>query len=168
MGNRIMVYGMSIAFVASLAFMPFCASIVMKDIRKFTSYEKTICTILDKTIKQSTGSTGRTKSYVYDPLVSVRYNIKGKEILSAGFLPRGLGRESSAEKKLARYELGKSYPCWFDPEAPWEFVLTRSPSWSWYPFFLPPLILFWISSRYLLRKLRGQSAPSQISNEPIR
>jgi hypothetical protein len=163
MGNRIMVYGMSIAFVASLAFMPFCAYFVVKDIRKFTSYEKTTCTILDKTIRESKG---KTKSY-YDPLVSVRYNIKGKEILSAGFLPRGLGRESSAEKRLARYDIGKSYPCWFDPEVPREFVLTRSPSWGWYPFFLPPLILFWISSRYLLRKLRGPSAPSQISNEPI-
>ena len=163
MGNRIMVFGMSIAFVASLAFLPFIASIVVEDIRKFTSYEETTCTILDKTIRESKG---KTKSY-YDPLVSVRYKIKGKEILSAGFLPRGLGRESSAEKRLARYELGKSYPCWFDPEAPREFVLKRSPSWGWYPFFLPPLILFWISSRYLLRKLRGPSAPSEISNAPI-
>ena len=151
-GSRIMVYGMSIAFLASLAFMPFCAYFVVKDIRKFTSYEETTCTILDKTIRESKG---KTKSY-YDLLVSVRYNVKGKEILSAGFLPRGLGRESSAEKRIAQYGLGKSNPCWFDPEAPWEFVLTRSPSWGWYPFFLPPLILFWISSRYLLRKLRGQ------------
>jgi hypothetical protein len=162
-GNRIMIYGMSIAFVASLAFMPFCAYFVVKDTRKFTSYEETTCTILDKTIRESKG---KTKSY-YDPLVSVRYKVKGKEILSAGFLPRGLGRESSAEKRLARYEIGKSYPCWFDPEAPREFVLKRGLSWGWYPFFLPPLILFWISSRYLLRKLRGPSAPSEMSNAPI-
>ncbi len=159
--------GMSIAFALSVAVMPFCASIVVKDIRKFTSYEKTTCTILDKTIRQSTGSTGRTKSYIYDPLVSVRYNVKGKEILSAGFLARGSGRERSAEKRLARYELGRSYPCWFDPEDPSEFVLKRGLSWGWYLLFLGPLILFWISSRYLLRKLRGPDAPSQISNAPI-
>jgi len=167
--HHIMVYGMSIAFVGSLAFMPFCASIVVKDIRKFTSYEKTTCTILDKTIRRSTGSTGNTgkaKSY-YDPLVSVGYNVKGKEILSARFLPRGSGREGSAEKRLVRYEIGKSYPCWFDPEDPPDFVLKRGLSWGWYLLFLGPLILFLISSRYLLRKLRGPEAPSQVSNAPI-
>jgi hypothetical protein len=166
-GGRIMVYGMSIAFLACLAVMPLCASIVVKDIRKFTSYEKTACTIVDKTIRRSTGSTGRTKSRIYDPLVSVRYNVKGKEILSAGFLVRGSGREKSAEKRLARYDIGKSYPCWFDPEDPPEFVLKRGFSWGWYLLFLGPLILFLISSRYLLRKLRGPEAPSQISNAPI-
>jgi hypothetical protein len=165
--RHIMGYGMSVAFVVCLALMPFCASIVVKDIRKFTSYEKTTCAIVDKTIRRSMGSTGRTKGHIYDPLVSVRYNIKGKEILSAGFLARGSGREKSAEKRLARYELGRSYPCWFDPEYPQEFVFKRSISWGWYLLFLGPLILFLISSRYLLRKLRGPEAPGELSNPPI-
>ncbi len=169
-GRPIMVYAMSIAFLASLAFMPFFASFVVKDIRKFTSYEKTICTILDKMMdwsKGSTGSTGKAKTY-YHLLVSVRYNVKGKEVLSARFLARDLGRESSAQKRLARYIIGKSYPCWFDPEDPPEFVLERGVSWGWYLLFVPPLGLFWISCRYLLRKLCGPDASSQqIPNTPI-
>ena len=168
-GPPIMVYGMSIAFVASIAFMPFFASFVVKDIRKYTSYEKTTCTILDKTMrwrKGSTGSSGKAKTY-YDLLVSVRYNVKGREILSARFLARDLGRESSAEKRLARYDIGKSYPCWFDPEDPREFVLSRGLSWGWYLLFVGPLVLLGISSRYLLRKLRGPNPPSQTSYAPI-
>ncbi len=167
-GPPIMVYGMSIAFLASIAFMPFFASFVVKDVRKFTSYEKTTCTVLDKTMdwsKGSTGSTGKAKTY-YHLLVSVRYNVKEKEILSARFFARDLGRESSAEKRLARYDIGKSYPCWFDPEDPPEFVLSRGPSWGWYLLFVGPLVLLGISSGYLLRRLRGPSTPSQISNAP--
>jgi hypothetical protein len=168
--RRIMVYAMSIFFVVCLAVMLFFASIVFEDIRKFTSYEKTTCTILDKKIRWSTGSTGRTKSKIFEPLVSVRYDIRGKEIVSAGSLAKGAvlsSRERSAEKRLARYELCRSYPCWFDPEDPQEFVLTRGLSWGWYLLCLGPLILFLISSRYLLRKLRGPNPPSEMSNAPI-
>jgi hypothetical protein len=168
-GPPIMVYAMSIAFVASIAFMPFFASFVVKDVRKYTSYEKTTCTILDKTMrwrKGSTGSSGKAKTY-YDLLVSVRYNVKAREILSARFLARDLGRETSAEKRLARFDIGKSYPCWFDPEDPREFVLSRGLSWGWYLLFVGPLVLLGISSRYLLGKLRGPNPPSQTFYAPI-
>ncbi len=167
---RGMVYAMSIAFVACLAVMLFLASIVVKDVRKFTAYEKTTCTMIDKKIRWSTGSTGRTKSRIYEPLVSVRYDVKGKEIVSAGSLAKGAflsSREKSAEKKLARYELGRSYPCWFDPDDPQEFVLQRGLSLGWYLLCLGPLILFLISSRYLLKKLRGTDAASEMPNPPI-
>lgn len=168
--RRIMVYGMSIAFLACLAVMLFFASIVVKDIRKFTSYEKTTCAIVDKKIRWSTGNTGRTKSKIFEPLVSVRYDVRGKMIVSAGSLAKGAflsSRERSAEKRLARYELGRSYPCWFDPDDPQEFVLKRGLSWSWYLLCLGPLIFFLISSRYLLKKLRGTDAASETSNAPI-
>ena len=168
--RRIMVYAMSIAFLACLAVMLFFASIVVGDIRKFTSYEKTTCTIVDKKIRWSTGSTDKTKSKIFEPLVSVRYDVKGKETVSAGSLAKGAllsSRERSAEKRLARYELGKSYPCWYAPEAPQEFVFTRGLSWNWYLLCLGPLILFLISSRYLLRKLREPRIQSETSNGPI-
>lgn len=168
--RRITVYAMSIAFLACLAVMLFFASIVVGDFRKFTSYEKTTCTIIDKKIRWSTGSTGGRKSKTYDPLVSVQYDIKGKEIVSAGWLAKGAflsGRERFAEKRLARYELGKSYPCWFDPDDPQRFLLKRSLSWGWYLLCLGPLILFLISSRYLLKKVRGPDAAIETTNAPI-
>ena len=95
-----MVYAMSIAFLVCLSAVLFFVSFVFEDIRKFSSYGKTTCTILDKKLSWSTGSTGKTKSRTYDPLVSVRYEAKGKEVVSAGSMINGTfsGRESSAEK----------------------------------------------------------------------
>ena len=168
--HHMMVYAMSIAFLACLAVILFFASLVFEDIRKFSSYEKTSCTLLDKNIKWSTGSTGKTKSKIYDPMVSVRYSAKGKEIVSVNSIVKGAllsSREGSAEKNLSQYELGRRYPCWFDPEDPREFLLERSLSWGWYLLCFGPLILFLISVRYLLRKFRGPNTLSEISKSPV-
>jgi len=164
-----MIYAMSIAFLACIPVLFFLAFLVMDDVRQFSAYEKTTCIIIDKKLCWSTGSTGKTKSRIYDPLVSVRYKAGGTEIVSAGSMVKGTfsGRESSAEKKIAQYELGRSYPCWFDPEEPHEFLLERGLSWGWYLLCLGPVILLGIASRYLYRKLRGMHAPSEMSKAPV-
>lgn len=165
-----MVYAMSITFLACIPVLFFLAFLVMDDVRQFSAYEKTNCIIVDKKLSWSAGSTGKTKSRIYDPLVSVRYKAVGNEIVSAGSMVKGTfsGRESAAEKKIARYELGRSYPCWFDPEDPHEFLLERGLSWGWYLLCLGPMILFGITTRYLYRRLRGTRAPSEMSKAPIR
>ena len=56
-----MVYAMSIAFLACLAVMLFFASLVFEDIRKFSSYEKTTCTLLDKKIQMEHWEHGQNK-----------------------------------------------------------------------------------------------------------
>ncbi len=161
-----MVYATSIAFLACIPVLFFLAFLVMEDVRQFSAYEKTTCIIVDKKLSWSTG---KTKSRIYDPLVSVRYKAGGHEIVSAGSMVKGTfsGRESSAEKKIARYELGRSYPCWFDPEDPHEFLLERGLSWGWYLLCLGPVIIFGIASRFLYRKLRGAQAPPEMSKAPI-
>jgi hypothetical protein len=141
---------MSIALLLSLAFMPFLMSTVIDDIRRFVSYEKTTCTILDKKAGWLPGSRG---SY---PIVAVRYDAGGKEIISAGPLAKGGStRGTSSEKRIAPYEVGKSYPCWFDPDDLRKFVLKREDiDWRSYLLFLLPLILALISFRYFLKILR--------------
>ena len=121
--HHIMVYAMSIAFLACIPVMLFFAFLVLEDIRKFSAYEKTTCTIVDKKLSWSTGSSGKTKSRIYDPLVSVRYNAKGNEILSASSMVKGTfsGRESSAEKRIAQYEIGRSYPAGLTQKIPMNF-----------------------------------------------
>ena len=70
------------------------------------------------------------------------------------------------KRTLAQYELGKSYPCWFDPEDPQEFVIKRGLFWGWYLLFLGPLILFGIATRHLLVRLRGSHTAREMSKDP--
>ena len=135
--HRIKFKAMSLAFLISLAFMPVFLSEVIDDIRRFVSYEKTTCTILDKKAGWLPGSRGG------HPIIAVRYVAGGKEIISAGSLAKGAStRGTSAEKKIAMYDYGKSYACWFDPNDPKKFVLQRGDiTWGLYLLFLPPLLL---------------------------
>jgi hypothetical protein len=165
-----MVFAISIFFVACLPFVIFFVSMAAEDVRRFVSYERTTCMILDKKIGHSMGGTGRMKGKIFGPLLSVRYVARGKEIVSAGPpAVSGLSskKSSSAEKRLARYELGKSYPCWFDPEDQTVFVLTRSPAWGWYLLSLFPIGFFFFSGRYLMRKVWGPDAGAEITTAPI-
>ncbi len=167
--GQFMARALSVFFVVCIPFVLFFASMFAEDIRRFVSYKRTTCTLLDKKIGHSIRSTGRMRSPTFGPLVSVKYMARGREIVSAGS-PSVSGSTSkksdSAERRLARYELGKSYPCWFDPEDPRVFVLTRSPSWGWYLLSILPLGFFFFSGRYLMKRLRRPEA--EIPVAPIR
>jgi hypothetical protein len=99
----------------------------------------------------------------------VRYLAGGKEIISTGSLAKGAStRGTSAEKKIAMYDYGKSYACWFDPNDPKKFVLERGDiAWALYLLFLPPLLLALIASRYFIRRLKGPDAVGQTPKVPI-
>ena len=70
--GQLMVSALSVFFVACIPFVLFFASMFAEDVRRFVSYERTTCTLLDKKIGHSVGSTGRMKSSIFGPLVSVR------------------------------------------------------------------------------------------------
>jgi hypothetical protein len=163
--HRIKFKAMSLALLLSLAFMPFFISEVIDDLRRFVSYEKTSCTVLDKKAGWLPGSRGG------HPIIAVRYAAGGKEIISAGSLAKGASttREtSSAEEKIAVYDYGQSYICWFDPDNPKKFLLNRGDiTWGLYLLFLPPLLLVVIASRYFLKRLRGPDTPEETSRVPI-
>jgi hypothetical protein len=153
--GRIKHRAMSIALLLSLAFMPLFLSSAIDDMRRFVSYKKTTCTILDKKAGWLPGSRG---GY---PIVAVRYDAGRNEIVAAGPLAKGASsRGTSAQERIAPYELGASYPCWFDPNDPRKFVLKRGDiDWRFYLLFLPPLVLFLIPFRYFRKRLRRPSLP---------
>jgi hypothetical protein len=162
--HQIKFKAMAIALLLSLAFMPLFISEVIDDIRQFVSYEKTTCTILDKKAGGLPGSRGS------HPILAVRYVAGGKEIISAGSLAKGASIQgTSAEQKIALYDYGKSYTCWFNPNDPKKFVLHRGDiTWGLYLLFLPPLVLALVASRYFLRRLRGAGTPHERLRGPIK
>ena len=173
--EEIITYVMSGMFLVTLAALLFLSGIVIEDIRMFVSYEKTTCTILDKNTKVSSSGSiravGRTtpKGYL-EPLVAVRFIAGGKEIFAAGSLAKSSSvlSDKSVLRKLAQYDLGKSYPCWFDPEHPRTFVLKRSLSLTWYLIGIVPLFVFLISSRYLIKNfLRRKASNKGLPPPPI-
>ncbi len=122
--------GMSLAFLAvGLAFGSLFAARAWRDVRVFTAWRPATCTILDKTISSSRGSSRSGPSY--RPDVTFRYEVAGTEHRCTGWDSWALagdyggGSYKFYERVLDRYEVGRSYPCWYDPTDPSRAVLAR-------------------------------------------
>jgi hypothetical protein len=116
-------------FLVGAAFGSFFVARVWRDVRIFTVWKPTTCTIMEKKIS-STGGSGNSKPS-YRPDITFRYEIGGKEYRCTGWDSWALsglyGGGSSAYygRVLDRFEIGRTYPCWYDPTDPTRAVLTR-------------------------------------------
>lgn len=160
--ERIFLFGMSFGFFVALVFAQVIGFIAWQDYRRYTVYEQSTCTVLDKRIilekkNRTAGQTQSHDSLFNEPQVAVLYRAEGREIIAAGppqVTSMRSTREKSALKELARYERGRAYPCWYDPEQPRIFVLTRGLSWGWYLLGMGPLLLVFFLGKSLLLRAR--------------
>ena len=142
------------AFFALFA-LPFLGFFVWqsyKDIRCFTTYKKTTCTILNKQMLQSSsdGSTTYRPEFTFEFVDEFENVIQTKgydnwDIYSSGY--------AGKKKVLDRYQIGRSYPCWYDPQNPRNAVLERRISWM-YLFALIPITFILVGGGLVYSALR--------------
>lgn len=159
--KKTFLQALAFAFVCLVGMAHLMGSVVLEDIRRHVSYQKNTCTVLDKRIVLEEGSSSSSKGTrsttdYNKPLVAVRYQAGGREITTVG-MPKPSAPLSAADKfalrQLARYERGKSYPCWYDPQEPTTFVLARGISWGWYLLGAIPMLILYFLGRFFLRSL---------------
>jgi hypothetical protein len=121
---------MSLAFLlVGVGFGSFFVAHAWRDVRTFTLWRPTTCTILAKDIR-STGGSGKSKPS-YRPDITFRYEVGGKEYRCTGWDSWALsgayggGSYKYYERVLDRYQVGRAYPCWYDPSDPSLAVLVR-------------------------------------------
>ena len=116
-------------FAVGALFGSFFAVHAWRDVRVFTVWRPTSCTIVAKELGSSGGSGSSRPSY--RPQIAFRYEVRGKEYTCSGWdswaLSGGYGGGSAKyyERVLDRYEIGSTYPCWYDPADPSKAVLVR-------------------------------------------
>lgn len=87
------------------------------------------CTVVAKEVVE--GNSTRRKSgrrrTVYRPEFHVRLDVDGRRYEARTFRITAWSTSdaSDASATLARYEVGQSYPCWYDPDDPNRVVLER-------------------------------------------
>ena len=97
------------------------------------------CTLLGKELiseqsssrssRRRAGSSTRKKT-VYRPEFHIRHEVEGKSYEARTFriVPSSTSDKASQEAILARFETGKTYPCWYDPRDPSRVVLEKGVS----------------------------------------
>jgi len=91
------------------------------------------CTVLGKELiseKSSSKRSRRSDKTVYRPEFHIRHEVGGEtyEVRTHRIVKSSSSGKTSEEKTLARFEVGKTYPCWYDPTDPSRVVLEKGVS----------------------------------------
>lgn len=130
---------LSLLFLAGgVGFMVLFAARAWRDIRIFTAWQPAQCTIISLEIGSQRSSRVRTggpyiagRSESYRPEITFRYVVDGIEYDCTGWDSWALagdyggGSHKYYLRVLDRYEIGQTYPCWYDPADPSQAVLVR-------------------------------------------
>jgi hypothetical protein len=114
------------ALLLPIAFWTIFAVMAKRDWDSTHSWPETSCLITDSRLReQATSSTGSalgrtrsTSSRTYAPLLALRYQAGGEEIVSTGFQTGShlrVGGRARAQSSLAGWPIGARVPCWFNP-----------------------------------------------------
>jgi hypothetical protein len=135
--------GASLGVFFAIFFLAGCAALAaalvnytLPDWRANHNFVETECHILDKTIRESHNDSGAT----YRPDFHIAYKAGDRALESWTYdITKMLSSERSrSEKILAHFEVGKAYPCWYDPMDASNAVLIRGYSWfAWLILVLP-------------------------------
>ncbi len=120
----------ALLFVAvGLGFGSIFAVRAWRDVRIFTVWRETTCTILSTDVGSSGGSSSSRPSY--RPEITFSFEVGGREYRCTGWdswaLSGDYGGGSAAyyRRVVDRFEIGRSYPCWYDPADPGQAVLVK-------------------------------------------
>ena len=132
------------------------ANMLIPEWRVNNEFVETACIVRGKEIGR--GSDGNT----YRPEIQIEYEIAGKKYVTKTYSITGSyssGREDK-EEILDRYEVGETYPCWYDPIDPKVAVLVRGHSlFGWLLLIVPAAFILLGGGGFLYRLLHwGKSA----------
>ena len=104
------------------------------------TFEQSNCTITDKNI-----TTHGKVLHTWRVDFGVKYSAQGvlyQGVTSANGLDRSFTTDrQSQEDILTQYDVGQTYPCWFNPDVPSIVVLVVRHNWaSTFPLFIPSVI----------------------------
>lgn len=148
--------GLSLFVVLSLgAFTPFAVQ-GWRDLRAFYVYEEGQCTVVSRGSYETLGnrpkgSTGPAPARRH-PELMYKVSAAGASYFAFGF-DNMRGRLSDFNEAY-EFEIGKTYPCWYDPADPEKAILRRRVQPKFYAGAAIPTFMLLISGSMLRRELR--------------
>lgn len=137
--------------------------LVVPQLQANTEFVAHRCLVLDKRIGEKEGDDGM----LYRPEIQIEYSIQGERFVvwtydiwifdaTGGY---SAGREEN-QRILDRFEVGREYVCWYDPQDPSRVVLVRAYRWWLGLLFILPVSFILIGAGRLvyLLLLAGKSA----------
>ena len=107
-------------------------------------------------------SRSRNQEQSYKPLFAVRYPVDGVETFSAGYATSSalsFNTRADTGSVFARFAIGTTHPCWYDPQDPRTVLLVRGPGGAYFFALLPmPVLAIGLSMLMGLRRRKSDAA----------
>ncbi len=112
---------------------------------KASGYALGTCLVLEKRLDSHEFSPLEKKKESYRPAVHIQYEVNGREfkVWTYDTVRSYSDNRDANQAILDNIELGKTYPCWYDPDQPDQAILVQSEIWGAYVALIIP-IGFWI------------------------
>ncbi len=129
-----------------LFFVAGCGALVMlvgafllTDWRANYRYQPNSCVVLDRRLQvQHDVNIGprRVPGPSYHPEIRIRYEVDGRkyELWTYDAVPTWYPDKGGQQAILDSFQVGRTYPCWYDPDRPEKAILVRGHAWA--PFLL--------------------------------
>jgi Protein of unknown function (DUF3592) len=152
-GRCLAVFGFF--FALGCLFIGIMARDFVREWRANNVFVEGTCVVTGKEVRRSRPGAGHW------PRISIRYKVNGQELEATTYSANSSWPWSGTEAQaiIAQFEIGRHYPCWFDPDDPAEVVLVKGDyTWHEYRLGLIPLaivIVFGIGMIACWRRLRA-------------
>ncbi|MFV2065636.1 MAG: DUF3592 domain-containing protein [Pirellulales bacterium] len=117
------------------------------------------CTVVKKQVANRTSNDATQ----FRPELLVQYEIDGQEIESWAFDIHHTSSKSreAAKAALDNFEVGESYPCWYDPNAPTTVILIRGYRWWMWLLLILPASFIMIGAAGVVRAVLQSSTSTE-------
>jgi hypothetical protein len=159
-------------FLAGCAFLVLLAWALLLDWRANHRYLPNSCVVLDSklaiTMKELVVRVGgddaiETKRVpVYHPEIQIRYEVDGRkyEVWTYDAVARVSTDRAAQQAIVDGFQLGATYPCWYDPDRPDRAILVRGHAWGLYYLLIGPILFLLVGGAGIHHswKKRGRTA----------
>ncbi len=112
-------------------------------------YVPNSCLVLDRKVESQVfdvlgpANQGPKKQEAYRPAIKIQYEVNGRKIEAWTYdASRIYSPDRAAQQAIVdSFQVGSTYPCWYDPDRPDQAVLVRGHSWGAYVFLILPIAL---------------------------
>ncbi len=128
------------------------------DYQIFTTYKQATCTVTGKRVLSRKGS-GSNSGTTYKAEVDFTFKANGRTVRTSGYDGWSIfsSGKSSKTDAIKPFQIGRSYPCWYDPQNPRKAILVKRISWL----YLVPVLLMALSLIGMFFMYRKKTGPSK-------
>jgi hypothetical protein len=164
-------------FAGCVVLMVMMVAFLIPDWRVNHRYVANSCVVLDKRLDtqmfQNAAKSGGLGgvSPGYRPVIQIRYEVNGRkyEVWAHDTLGVFSSDKAAVEARIDRFQVGATYPCWYDPDRPDQAVLERGQVGGAYAWLILPLGLLTVGGigMVVARRL-ASSKPAPLAPGPGR